>query len=348
MPKRKADSEKLQGCVQPPPALRRSTPLTNLQSQVPTQAIHVASKDDRRTTSPSGTRDLLSLPKETRDRIWSEVLGDRTLHLRYTPAYITCSGGGGRPTIEKRTAAKWNHGICVADLSEQAIYQQSTQDEERVWRQDCDNHHNKCHYGPSYGGKDYKPPTLDLRLLRTNHQIHKEASAILLRTNLFSIDDEKCFVHFMQTLDPARKAMLAKLHLSFTWQTTVDGLFEAPRPDPDLNPWNRRMPATLIAQLSGLHTLHICMAQGFYDQKLLGKMKRMGLSWVAGLLRFGDHEAGAPALKTVTVSLTDEEWDRSLKDVSWTKQEKIEKKWRWTLREKQEFAEKVRQRILNN
>jgi hypothetical protein len=188
---------------------------------------------------------------------------------------------------------------------------------------------------------------LDLRLLRTNHQIHKEANAILLGTNLFSINDEKCFVRFMQTLDPARKAMLAKLHLSLTWQTTVDGLFEAQRPDPDLNPWNKHMLATLIAQLSGLHTLHICMAQGFYDQKLLGKMKTMGLSWVAGLLRFGDHEAGAPALKTVTVFLTDEEWDRSLKHVSWTKREKIERKWRWTLREKQEFAEKVKQRILN-
>ena len=289
-------------------------------------------------TSPSGTRDLLSLPKEVRDRIWSEVLGDRTIHLRYTPAYTICCGGGGRPTVEKRTPAEWKHGICAADLSEEAIYQQSIQDEEGIWRQDCDNHHDKC---------ENKPSTLDLRLLRTNHQIHKEASAILLRTNLFSINDEKCFVRFMQSLDPARKAMLAKLHLSLTWQTTVDGLFQAPRPDPDLNPWNRHMPATLIAQLSGLHTLHICMAQGFYDQKILGNMKRMGLSWVAGLLRFGDHEAGAPLLKTVTVSLTDEEWDRSLKDVSWTKRRKIERKWRWTLKERQEFGEKVRQRILN-
>jgi len=338
MPKRKADSKELQGCVQPPPPVRQSTSLTNLHGQVPLQPIHVASKDDQRMTSPSGTRDLLSLPKEVRDRIWSEVLGDRTIHLRYTPAYTICSGGGGRPTVEKRTPAEWKHGICAADLSEEAIYQQSIQDEEGIWRQDCDNHHDKC---------ENKPSTLDLRLLRTNHQIHKEASAILLRTNLFSINDEKCFVRFMQSLDPARKAMLAKLHLSLTWQTTVDGLFQAPRPDPDLNPWNRHMPATLIAQLSGLHTLHICMAQGFYDQKILGKMKRMGLSWVAGLLRFGDHEAGAPLLKTVTVSLTDEEWDRSLKDVSWTKRRKIERKWRWTLKERQEFGEKVRQRILN-
>lgn len=338
MPKRKADPKELQGSVQPPPAVRRSTPLTNLQSQVPIQPIHVASKNDQRMTSPSGSRDLLSLPKEIKDRIWSEVLGGRTIHLRYTPAYVTYCGGGGRPTVEERTPAKWKHDICVADLSEQAIYQQSIQDDEGIWRQDCDNLHDKCEIMPS---------TLDLRLLRTNHQIHKEASAILLRTNLFSINDEKCFVHFMQTLDPARKVMLAKLHLSLTWQTTVDGLFEAPRPDPDLNPWNRHMPATLIAQLSGLHTLHICMAQGFYDQKILGKMKRMGLSWVTGLLRFGDHEAGAPSLKTVTVSLTDEEWDRSLKDISWTKQRKIERKWRWTLRERQEFAENVRQRILN-
>ena len=345
MPKRKSDSKQLQGRVQPPPAVHRSTPLTNLQSQVPTQPIHVASKDDQRMISPSGTRDLVSLPKEIRDRIWSEVLGHRTIHLRYTPGYITCSGGGGRPTVEKRTAAKWTHDICVADLSEQALYQQSIQDE-GTWTQDCDNHHNKCGYARPHDGKEYKPP-LDLRLLRTNHQIHKEASAILLGTNLFSINDENCFAHFMKTLDPARKAMLAKLHLSLTWQTIVDGLFEAPRPDPDLNPWNRHMLATLVAQLSGLHTLHICMAQGFYDQKLLGKMKRMGLSWVAGLLRFGDHEAGAPALKTVTVSLTDEEWDRSLGVISWKKQEKIERKWRWTLSEKREFAEKVRQRILN-
>src|SRR6266516_2274989 len=54
-------------------------------------------------------------------KIWSKVLGDRTIHLRYTPAYFTCSGGGGRPTVEKHTAAKWKHDICVAALSEQAI-----------------------------------------------------------------------------------------------------------------------------------------------------------------------------------------------------------------------------------
>src|SRR2546423_11726087 len=119
MPKRKADSENLQGRVQPSPAVRWSTPWSNLRSQVPTQPIHVASKDYRTTTSPSGTRDLLSLPRETRDRIWSEILGDRTIHLRYTPAYTTHSGGGGRPPVVKRTPAKWKHDICVADLSEQ-------------------------------------------------------------------------------------------------------------------------------------------------------------------------------------------------------------------------------------
>jgi hypothetical protein len=279
--------------------------------------------------SPSGTRDLLSLPKEIRDKIWSEVLGDRTIHLRYTEEFYTPYWGGRSPG-ETRTPAKWKHDICVADLSEQAIYQQSIQDEQGIWRQDCDNHHDKC---------ENKASTLDLRLLRTSHQIHKEASAILLRTNLFSINDEKCFVHFMQTLDPARKAMLAKLHLSLTWQHTIDVLFKEPPPDPDLIPWNEDMSATLIAQLSGLHTLHICMAQRFYNHMMLEKMKRMGLSWVAGLLRFGDHEAGAPSLKTVTVSLTDgalknealreealtyealtdEEWDTL----------KIEQKWTW-------------------
>ena len=288
-------------------------------------------------TSPGNTRDLLSLPKEIRDKIWSEVLGDRTIHLRYTGAFYTIYGGRSSP-LETWTPANWKHDICVADLSEQAIYQQSIQDEEGICRQDCDNHHDKC---------ENKASTLDLRLLRTNHQIHKEASAILLRTNLFSINNEKCFVHFMQTLDPARKAMLAKLHLSLTWQATSNALFEESPPDPDLIPWNEEMPATLIAELSGLHTLHICMAQGFYDQELPGKMKRMGISWVAGLLRFGDHEAGAPSVKTVTVSLTDEEWDGSHQDISRTRQWKIERKWRWTLRERQEFAEKVRQRILN-
>jgi hypothetical protein len=340
MPKRKADSKELQGCVQPPPAVRRSTPLTNLQSQVPTQAIQVASKDNRRITSPNGTRDLPSLPKEIKDEIWSEVLGDRTIHLRYTDPSTTYCGGGGRPTVQERALAKWEHYICVADLSEQAICQQSIRDGRGIRSRDCGSHHYKC-YGQPWHGKEKKPPTLDLRLLRTNHQIHDEASTILLRTNLFSIHDEKCFVHFMQTLDPARKAMLAKLHLSFTWQPTIDGLFEAPRSNPNLNPWSRHMPATLIAQLSGLHTLHICMAQGSHSEELLGEMKRMGLSWVAGLLRFGDHEAGAPVLKTVTVSLTDEEWDRLLRSASWAKKRS------WTLRERQEFAEKVRQRILN-
>lgn len=185
MPKRKADSEELQGRVRPPPAVRRSTRLANLQCQAPIQPIHVASKDDRRMTSPSGTRDLLSLPREIRDKIWSEVLGDRTIHLRYTEEFTRIYA---RPPFETRTPAQWKHDICVADLSEQAIYQQSIQDEEGIWRQDCDKHHGKC---------ENKASTLDLRLLRTNHQIHKEASVILLRTNLFSINDEKSFVYFI-------------------------------------------------------------------------------------------------------------------------------------------------------
>src|SRR5271168_2782698 len=121
MPKRKADPKELQGRVQPPPAVRRSTRLTNLQCQVSIQPIHVASKDDRRVTSPSGTRDLLSLPKEIRDKIWSEVLGDRTIHLRYTDEYYKFYGGGRSPA-ETRTPTKWKHDICVAELSEQAIY----------------------------------------------------------------------------------------------------------------------------------------------------------------------------------------------------------------------------------
>src|ERR1700734_3120189 len=171
MPKRKADSKELQGRVQPPPAVRRSTRLTNLQSQVPTQAIQVASKDDQRMTSPSGTRGLLSLPKEIRDKIWSEVLGDRTIHLRYTRACTTIYAGRGGLPVETCTPAKLKHCICVADLSEQAIYQQSIQDGEGIWSQDCDNYHNKCCYGRSSAGEENKPPALDLRLLRTNPQI---------------------------------------------------------------------------------------------------------------------------------------------------------------------------------
>jgi hypothetical protein len=56
---------------------------------------------------------------------------------------------------------------------------------------------------------------------------------------------------------------------------------------------------------------------------------------------------GHPALKTVTVSLTNEEWERSLKDVSWVNREEIGRKCKWTLSEKQEFAERVRQGLLN-
>jgi hypothetical protein len=70
-------------------------------------------------------------------------------------------------------------------------------------------------------------------------------------------------------------------------------------------------------------------------------MKRMGLPWVADLLRSANHEVGLPALKTVTASLTDEEWGKSLKDVSWIKWEKIERQ-RWAMSKKHEFAKKAR------
>ena len=102
MPKRKADSEEIQGRKQPPPALRRNihSNSTNIPGPSIVQPIQVASKDDRYSTSHNGVRGLLLPPRKTRDRIWANALGSQTIHLRYTGAEITFVGGGGMPSKE--------------------------------------------------------------------------------------------------------------------------------------------------------------------------------------------------------------------------------------------------------
>jgi hypothetical protein len=299
-------------------------------------------------TKTSGSLTLMSLPTEIRYKIWTEVLGCRTIHLSYQPPSYAHSASN---KIVASDPEKWSHYVCVSQLSEKDIYQRFLgnptehnpylQQGHLSW-EDCEYHHEECQY-PRSRSRVY----ISLALLRVNKTIHAEADHALLATNLFSIDDELCFKAFFAHLSPERGALVAKLHLSINWTNVVEdpyGPYGPRRSKSCLNQWNARMNPELISQLTGLRTLHVCMAQGFYEQKYLRTMKDMDLEWVGGMCNF---KVLGKQLKTLTLALTDAHWAKTLLSASFRKQESIETKYRWTVKERQDFCERLRRRILD-
>jgi len=194
-------------------------------------------KDLRETTKMSGTmapcsRDirlqgigrtsdslnLMNLPLEVRVQIWTEILGNKTIHIEYVmPAW---------PRTAALEPARGKHYMCVADISEGDIHRKSFERSDATLhtrtygpsRRSCNTSHKKCKRPDWYLPPGTMAEQMDLRILRANREIYSEASPILLATNMFSIHNEDQFQAFFDSLTLSHISMLRKLHLYVDWE----------------------------------------------------------------------------------------------------------------------------------
>lgn len=203
-----------------------------------------------RITRNEATSSFLRLPSEIRNKIYSELLGDRLIHLRYLydddlsfetndllHAAINWEN-------EKSRGSAWRHVVCQADCPENEEDQKITSSifdkEEIVWlrpHQMCDDSLRYAMYC------DHE--TIPLRILRTCRQMYKEANQILWSTNTFSFSDSTTFKRFVGTRSLIQKRTLKKLRFHMDWD--MDGH----------EGWNSALNLAVIRSLQGLRQLRL-------------------------------------------------------------------------------------------
>lgn len=146
-----------------------------------------------RITRDASTLPFLRLPPKIRNKIYSELQGDRLIHIEHT-------SGAAFPAISpyrRPRSSAWRRVVCQADCSEIQEDQKTTYSdldgdgEEFVWL----GPHSKCDdsVGSLYGDREM----LHLQILRSCRQMYIEANQIFWSSNTFSFDEStalKCFM----------------------------------------------------------------------------------------------------------------------------------------------------------
>ncbi|KAI4268147.1 MAG: hypothetical protein LQ337_008019 [Flavoplaca oasis] len=178
----------------------------------------------------AATSPLLTLPSELRDKIWTEVLGGRLLHLDFDVDDYASDPG----------EYYWKHSVCQHDCLEDRS--------DRKWKP-----HAECRlrYNKAYALSDDPYSLYDndalmhLTLLRASRQIYVEANRILWTTNTFSFNDGQAFGGFMRTRSNCQKQLIRSLRFEMRWGWGEEAL------------WNTALGMTLIRSLTGLRTLRL-------------------------------------------------------------------------------------------
>ncbi|KAL8869496.1 MAG: hypothetical protein Q9174_004232 [Haloplaca sp. 1 TL-2023] len=203
------------------------------------------------TTSP-----LLRLPAEIRDKIWTEVLGGRLIHLDYhymddtmdfddyDSFYMTHHG-----------YSPWKHIVCEDDGPEgrgkevvvaNPRYFETLPGAKKRWGYP---HHN-C-------SLDYDPPGfpepieyddhegMRLTILRVSRQTYAEANNILWTTNTFSFPDDATCRRFMMITSINHRRLIRNLRFEMEWYVGM------------MDEWNKVLNIALIKSLIGLRSLRL-------------------------------------------------------------------------------------------
>ena len=206
------------------------------------------------------TSPLLRLPLEIRNRIWSEVLGDRLIHLWYLyddeVSFETNeelhSGLHWSSELKTTYGSAWRHVVCEKDCPE-------NQEDEKRTTSDGETYsitsHQICemnlHYEPIKPNKIYKESYYDgremmrLSVLRSCRQIYVEANIILWTTNTFSFADATTLKRFMMTRTIHQKRSIESIRLQMEFNSY--GYKE----------WNTALNMPLVRSLYGLRRLRL-------------------------------------------------------------------------------------------
>lgn len=255
--------------------------------------------------------------------IFSLVVGHQFIHLLYLPS---CNN--------------FRHTICTTTVSEDEAYKEFMTGYIHIPSNDSADYHsvtfkqrhkhckswdreNERFFDEeqrnSYRlmtAEERRKPMLDLRVLGACRQMYEEAKMLIWTTNTFSFEDSTCLKMFIDGLHPTQQINLRRMHIDFTWEFYT------------LIEWTRLLIPSFVSKLSFLRTLHVTMDQYIefptWEPKnnaedliyLLSRMQGLPLQHVTSII--GDDIKSSGTLR-----------------------------YRWTIAEKREVAEGLRNRLLD-
>ncbi|KAL8787814.1 MAG: hypothetical protein Q9213_002001 [Squamulea squamosa] len=242
MTKRKKSIEK---------ALTKSKPRKQVAFSIPkasTKAIIVRNAS----TSP-----LLRLPPELRNRIWTEVLGKRLIHLSHIRSDNSSDDESSGDDHNFYGRRQWTHLVCQHDCPEDQPDRRVVDDEDEeefIW----EIAHYECDPN-DYAFDPYLPASerfcdhlfMHLNILRVSRQVYVESNQVLWTTNTFSFDEGTSLKFFLNTRNIGQRRLIRNLRFQMDWRWGATG-----------KKWNSAVDIRMINSLTGLRTLRLKI---FYD-----------------------------------------------------------------------------------
>ncbi|KAL8662428.1 MAG: hypothetical protein Q9202_004749 [Teloschistes flavicans] len=174
---------------------------------------------------------LLRLPREIRDKIWTEVLGDRLIHFYMErDSSDTESQNNHDYEADEGPRYEWHryqsnhtlrHGVCQVDCPDVGTLHSP--------------HRSNCYYGND-------DETLSLTLPRSCSQIYMETYEILWKTNTFAFAASSQIYYFMMKRNIHQKRLIRKLRFEWSggWRS-----------------WDNLLSMAVLEGISGLRTLRL-------------------------------------------------------------------------------------------
>lgn len=319
MTKRKSPEEK---------AFQRPTSRKRVAFSAPKDAATKALIKGNALTSP-----LLRLPLEIRNKIWSDVLGDRLIHLRYlydhTVDFATSdsfyANSRWSSTLGTTYGSVWRHLVCEEDCPENQ--------EDRNWTTSYGflsiRPHFACEvdldYEPIEPNTIYKEwyccghEMMRLSVLRSCRQIYVEANKILWTTNTFSFADPTTFKRFIVTRNINQKRSIKSLRLQMEWDTS------------DGKEWNQALNMALVKSVTGLRRLRL---------RIDHKLDATRYEWIKSNNLLYTITCCEGLQKVSTLPLT--EVEVVVKNPQFISEDDL-----WTKVDREDFAEGLRKILLN-
>ncbi|KAI4228010.1 MAG: hypothetical protein L6R36_001944 [Xanthoria steineri] len=199
---------------------------------------------------------LLRLPAELRDRIWTEVLGDRLVHLDYKYFDDELTFDDFDYMYQSHfDRSPWRHIVCEDDGPEDRPKQKAVPNPKYFYavpgakerwvdpHAACDLDYEDPGSGRPIEYHDHEG--MRLTVLRASHQIYAEANRILWTTNTFSFTDGIALQRFMMTRTIKQKRLIHNLRFDMEWGMGEDRY------------WNRALSLVLVNSLIGQRTLRL-------------------------------------------------------------------------------------------
>ncbi|KAL8738482.1 MAG: hypothetical protein Q9181_000738 [Wetmoreana brouardii] len=210
---------------------------------------------------------LLRLPIELRNKIWTEMLGARLIHvdyfcdgeLKFKDNEDFCSRLKYSTTTFESYGSAWRHVVCQDDGPEdrpdaEVIIEGGHEQHDQAWSIRphglCDTDYEER--DPALPFECYGHETMRLAILRTSRQVYVEANEVLFTTNTFSFKSPVALKRFVMTRNIHQKRLIRNLRMEMNWGAAFL----------DIDGWNSSLTMATIKSLSGLRSLRLHILHG--------------------------------------------------------------------------------------